>query len=120
MNTDNQPFETREHSLTGKASLEFLNKESFNEFATKITDYNPDRFDPVALKVYAAFSGFIVTLYAVDKSRQEQTTTNGEKLPVKKFKMEMDAHTFLNCVKSFDLVVSDDSFDIKDIEVINR
>lgn len=119
MNTD-QPFETREHSLTGKASLEFLNRESFNEFAAKMTDYNPDRFDPVALKVYAAFSGFIITLYAVDKSRQEQTTASGEKLPVKKFKMEMDAHTFLNSIKSFDLVVSDDAFDISDIEVINR
>ena len=120
MNTD-QPFETKEHSLTGKASLELLNRESFNEFAASmITEYNPDRFDPVALKVYASFSGFIVTLYAVDKSRQEQSATSGEKLPVKKFKMEMEAHTFLNCIKSFDLVVSDDAFDIGDIEIINR
>lgn len=120
MNTDNQPFETTGHSLSGKASLEFLNMESFQAFAAKITDYNPDRFDPVALKVYAAFSGFIITLYAIDKSRQEQTTTNVEKLPVKKFKMEMDSLTFLNCIKSFDLVVTDHSFDIQDIEVVNK
>lgn len=119
MKTD-QPFETAGHSLTGKSSLDFMSRESFNEFAAKLTDYNPDRFDPVALKVFASFNSWVITLYAVDKSRQEQSGTHGEKLPVHKFKMEMDCHTFLNCIKSFDLVVSDNAFDIADMEVINK
>lgn len=114
-----QPFESSGHSLSGKASLELLNNEGFNIFASKLTDYNPDRFEPVALKVYASFSGFIITLYALDKDRQERSA-NVEKLPVHKFKMEMDSLTFLNCIRSFDLVVSNNAFDIQDIEVINK
>lgn len=120
MKTPDQPFETDGHSLTGKASLEFINKESFNRFAARITDYNPDRFDPVALKVYASFSSWIITLYALDKNKQEQESSPVEKLPVRKFKMEMDSHTFLNCIRSFDLVVTDRAFDLEDIEVMNR
>jgi hypothetical protein len=120
MKTSDQPFETNGHALTGKASLDFVNREDFNTFALRITGYNPDRFDPVALKVFASLNNWIITLYALDKNRQQQEGAPVEKLPVKKFKMEMDSPTFLSCIRSFDLVVTNRAFDIDDIEVINR
>lgn len=121
METVIQPFETMGHDLFGHASLSFCNKDNFNSFAAKLAGYNPDRFEPVALKIYAGKSDVIVTLYAVDKSRQEQPAEiSVDKLPVKKFKLEMNWMKFLSHIKQFDLIVSDGSFDVKDMVVINK
>jgi hypothetical protein len=116
-----QPFETIGHDLSGQASLNFYDKDNFNTFAAKIAGYNPDRFDPVALKVYVEGSEVIVTLYAVDRSKQEQTDSfPPDKLPVRKFKLEMNWLKFLSYIKQFDMVVSDGSFDIRDMVVVNK
>ncbi len=115
-----QPFETREHGLTGFAALDFHKKEDFNVFAANITDYNPDRFDPVALKIMASEASIIVTLYALDKSAREKDSYPDDKLPVKKFKMEMEWLQFIRYIKHFDLIVSNDAYSIADILVINK
>ncbi|MDP1727299.1 MAG: hypothetical protein Q8M15_10990 [Bacteroidota bacterium] len=49
-----------------------------------ILSINPDRFDPVALKIFIQNKKPIVTLFAVDKYKQEQFTYPSNKLPVKK------------------------------------
>lgn len=118
--TREQPFEKRAHGLTGSAALDFHNKEDFNVFASTITGYNPDRFDPVAIKIMATESAIIATLYALDKSAREKESYPAEKLPVRKFKMEMEWKQFMSYIKHFDLVVSDGVYDIADIVVINK
>ncbi|MES2559363.1 MAG: hypothetical protein V4590_06460 [Bacteroidota bacterium] len=115
-----QPFEKREHGLTGYASLDFHLKEDFNVFAANITEYNPDRFDPVALKIMASESTLIVTLFALDKSAREKSSYPDDKLPVKKFKMEMEYQQFMSLIKHFDLIVSNETYPIADIVVINK
>jgi hypothetical protein len=116
-----QPFETDGHDLTGRASLNFHEKENFDIFAAGIAGYNPDRFTPVALKIFVERNEVIVTLYALDKSKQE-TATNfpADKLPVKKFKLAMNWIHFLGHIKQFDLILSDGSYDLKDMLVINK
>ncbi len=115
-----QPFEKREHGLTGFASLDFHKKEDFNVFAANITGYNPDRFDPVALKIMASESAIIATLYALDKSAREKGSYPDDKLPVKKFKQEMEWKQFMSYIKHFDLVVSNEAYSIADIVVTNK
>ena len=115
-----QPFEKREHGLTGYAALDFHKQEDFNVLAANITDYNPDRFDPVALKIMASESGIIATLYALDKSAREKDTYPDNKLPVKKFKLEMEWQQFMGYIKYFDLIVSNEAYSIADMVVINK
>jgi hypothetical protein len=115
-----QPFEKREHGLIGFAALDFQQGEDFNVLAANIADYNPDRFDPVALKVMANESGLIVTLYALDKSAQETKEYPDAKLPVKKFKKTMEWQEFIRLIKHFDFIVSNETYSIADIVVTNK
>jgi hypothetical protein len=115
-----QPFETRERDLTGVAALDFHRKDDFQTFAATITGYNPDRFDPVAIKITAGESSLIVTLYAMDKSAREKDQFPDHKLPVKKFKMEMEWLQFMRYIKHFDLIVTDGSHSLADMVVINK
>lgn len=116
-----QPYEPAGHDLTGHASLNFHKKENFDLFAANLAGYNPDRFTPVALKIMVEKNEVIVTLYALDKSKQEMATDFPEdKLPVKKFKLTMNWIHFMGHIKQFDLILSDGSFDLKDMKVINK
>src|SRR4051812_21022641 len=74
--------------LTGEISVTLKKDQSLDELCSKyIYDYNQDRFDAVALRVFIG-KEVIVTLYAADKARQGDSTRDPEKIPVKKFKVE--------------------------------
>ncbi len=76
---------------------------------------------PLHIKIYVENSDIIVTLFALDKSAQEQLTAFPiHKLPVRKFKLTMNWGEFLSHVKQFDLVVSDGAFDLGNIEITNK
>lgn len=115
-----QPFETFEHDMTGYASLDLTSGDSFNLFLSRTANYDADRFDPVALKIFIEGRSPVVTLFAVDKSKQETNGYPKEKLPVKKFKMEISWPELFSFVKRFDLVVTTGSYDISDMLVINK
>jgi hypothetical protein len=115
-----QPFEKREHGLVGYAAVDFHKKDDFNVLAANVANYNPDRFDPVALKIMVSESSFIVTLYALDKSAREKDSYPDDKLPVKKFKIEMELQQFMRYIKHFDLIVSNEAYSIADIVVTNK
>ena len=117
MSNNIEPFETRGHDLSGSASLEFYDVDNFQSFASRALGYDPDRFDPVALKIFISGANPIVTLYAVDKSAQEKNIAPKDKLPVQKFKVRINWPDIFKFVKSFDLVVSDGTYDIKDMLV---
>jgi hypothetical protein len=116
MKKNKQPFEKNEHDLTGHASVDFLGREDFSAFASKLTGYNPDRFAPVALRMFIQKGEPILTLYALDMNKEK---TDG-KLPVKKFKMKMELTEMLKMMKRFDFTVSDGKYDISDIVVTNK
>lgn len=116
-----QPFETSEHDLTGRASIDFKDQTDFNNLALRLfANYDPDRFEPIALRFFVQNKKPIITLYALDKSRQERAGTPKDKLPVKKFKVLLPFEEFVSYVRSFDLTVTNGAHDIKDMLVINR
>ena len=121
MRTKQNPVETRGHDLSGTASLEFYGRDNFRDFAARALDYDPDRFDPVALKIFIKGEKPVVTLYALDKSKQEERGSfPKKKLPVKKFKVRITWPELFDHIKSFDLVVSDHAYDLADMLVLNK
>jgi hypothetical protein len=121
MKKKKKPFETNFHSLNGNAAMDLHRKEDLNALATKLIDnYNPDRFDAVALRFFVQKNEPIVTLYAVDKYKQEDGNYPKDKLPVKKYKLKLSFVEFLKYIKRFDLTVSNDAYDIADILVMNK
>jgi len=115
-----QPFEEA-HSATGRAAIDFFRKEDLNSFASKLIEgYNPDRFDAAALRLFVQKDSPVVTLYAVDKLKQDQGNYPHNKLPVKKFKIDISFEDFLKHIRSFDLTVTNDAYDIEDMLVMNK
>lgn len=116
MKTRKQPFDYDHHDLAGHASLDFPGRVSFQDFAVRLTGYNPDRFKPVALRFFVQRGEPILTLYALDVTKEK---LNG-KLPVKKFKAKIPLSDLLILVKRFDFTVSDGEYDLKDLLVSNK
>lgn len=115
------PFETEAHSLAGKAAMDLFAGEDLNVLATKlIPNYNPRRFDATALRLFLQRGKQIVTLYAVDKFKQEQDHYPKDKLPVRKFKLRIQPAELLRLIKRFDLTLTNDAYDIQDMLVMNK
>lgn len=119
MQKKHQPFETRQHDVTGYAALDF-GEGGFNSFACAFANYSPDRFEPVTLKISLEGGSFTLTLYALDKMKQAAATISKKKLPVKKFKMMMKAAAFAQLIYRFAASLSYEKFNIEDMRVINK
>ena len=115
-----QPFERSEHDLTGMASIDLYRKDDFNSFAARFANYNPNRFDPVALRVFVQKGKPLITLFALDTYKQEQSRYPVDKLPVKKFKLALGWDDFFKYIKRFDFTVSNEAFDLKNMLVTNK
>lgn len=116
MKTSKQPFDTSNHDLAGFASVDFSGRNDFSSFAERLTGYNAARFSPVALRLFVQKGQPIITLYALDKSKEK---VKG-KLPVKKFKLRLPLAEVLTMIKRFDFTVTDGSFDLRDIIITNK
>lgn len=113
------PFETEEHDLAGYAALDFIDG-NFESLAAVFPNYNPERFEPVTLKITLEAGNFILTIYAHDKTNTQQQISSSGKLPVKKFKIEMDANTFSKHIYHFAAALSFRQYDIKEMRVTNK
>jgi hypothetical protein len=131
MNMENKVFEkripdneTRYNDLVGVVSINLGENEDFNEFASEIAHYNPDRFQAVAMRVFFENNSSnylntpIVTIFAVDKLNPNRLE-NG-KIPVRKFKFEISFEQLFVRLRQLNFTVTDGDFDLADIEVSNR
>lgn len=115
------PFETEAHSLAGKAAMDLFPGEDLNALAVNlVANYNPERFDAIAIRLFLQRGEEIVTLYAVDKFKQEQHNYPYNKLPVRKFKLRISPRELLRYVKRFDLTLTNDAYDLQDMLVMNK
>jgi len=116
-----QPFEMDAHLLTGKSAMDLFSKEDLNTLAMKlIPNYNPDRFDATALRLFVQKGEPIVTLFAVDKQKQEENNYPKSKIPVKKFKIPISFNVFKRYFKRFDVTLTNDAYDLADMLVVNK
>lgn len=110
------PYETAHNDLVGSVSINI--RESFNEFAASLAGYDKDRFEAVAMRFFME-NNPIVTFYALDKERAQRKENDG-KLPVHKFKREIQFEAFFKLIKEFDFTVTSGQFNIEEMEVINK
>ncbi len=116
-----QPFETDAHLLTGKSAMDLFRNEDLNSLACRlISNYNPDRFDASAIRFFVQKNEPVITLFAVDKQKQETDEYPADKLPVRKFKIRISFYEFIKHFKRFDVTLTNDAYDIKDMLVINK
>ncbi len=117
METNEPPFESREHDMTGMAALDFTSG-SMQTYMQLFENYNPDRFTPVNLKLMLEGEGFTLTLYAFDNQFQSSNEEENV-LPVKKFKVLVPITELPKHVSHLALVFSNEKFDISKMRVIN-
>ncbi|MDP1803067.1 MAG: hypothetical protein Q8L81_17025 [Bacteroidota bacterium] len=104
----------------GKISAKFYANSGIETFCAKhILHYDPKRFYIVAIRVFAA-KEFIITIYMEDKLKDLSTIHPG-KILVKKFKIEnVTPEEFFDLVEAFNFTLSNDNYDLDNMEVINK
>ena len=107
--------------LKGNLTIELAQGKTLQEFCmNNFNNYNPDQYDAVAIRFYFG-KEILVTLYALDKVRQEGSTFDPDKLPVKKFKMnKLPTADDLLFIGELNFTVSNGNYPIQDMEIINK
>lgn len=111
----------KKEMLTGTISLELAEGKTMQEFcASRFNNYDPDQYDAVAIRFYFG-KEIIVTLFALDKVRQEGTNFDPDKIPVKKFKMNpFPLNDILSFISELNFTLTTGNYSLEDMEVINK
>ena len=107
--------------LTGEISVTLDRDQNLDDLCAKyIYDYNRDRFEPLALRIFIG-KEVAVTLYAADKIRQEDSTLDPEKIPVKKFKVPgIPLHELFRYIGSFNCTLTTNLYPLESMQVMNK
>ena len=107
--------------LTGEISVTLEPGQNLDDLCERyIHDYNRDRFEAMALRVFVG-KEVIVTLYAADKVRQEDSYRNLDKIPVKKFKVPgIPLQELFRFLGSLNCTVTTNNYPLESMEVVNR
>jgi hypothetical protein len=119
MKTEIIPF--AHHGISGGIAVKLRNNTSLDDLCKKyIVNYDPDRFEAIAIRFFSG-KEVIVTIYALDKFRQEGTTYDPDKIPVKKFKiMNVPPNEFFHFFEEFNFTLGTGNYSITDMEIINK
>jgi hypothetical protein len=117
--TQNLPYAY--HDISGGITVKLRDDLSLDDICMEnLPDYNRDRFEAVALRLFAG-KEVIVTIYAIDKERQEGSNFNPDKMPVKKFKIEnVSVPKLFEWFQEFNFTINTGNYHIEDMEVINK
>lgn len=107
--------------VSGEIAVTLANGQTLDDFcAQHIVDYNRDRFEAFALRVFLG-KETVITIYAVDKIRQEDSSLNPEKIAVKKFKINtIPVNELYSYVESLNFTLTTGNYQLKDMEVTNK
>ena len=117
-----QPQFNTEHSdLSGSAALSFANGLTLDDFCVQhLATYNKDRFQAIAIRLFEG-NETVVTVYALDKMREQEENYDAGKIPVKKFKLDNITLTelFRYC-SSFNCTLTTGAYPVEEMEVMNK
>lgn len=107
--------------ISGNIAVTLANKQTLDDFcAQHIPDYNRDRFEAFAMRVFLG-KETVITIYAVDKIRQEDTGISTEKIAVKKFKINtIPVNELFSYCASLNFTLTTGNFDLENMEVMNK
>ena len=117
--TQDVPYD--QHDISGGITVKLRDDLSLDDICMDyIPEYNRDRFEAVALRLFAG-KEVIVTIYALDKQRQEGSNFNADKMPVKKFKLEnVGVAKIFEWFQEFNFTINTGNYHLEDIEVVNK
>ncbi len=117
--TQSVPFDR--HDISGGITVKLRDGLSLDDICMEnIAGYNRDRFEAIALRLFAG-KEIIATIYLLDKQRQEGSNYNPDKLPVKKIKLEnVSLLKIFDWFEEFNFTINTGSYNIEDMEVINK
>jgi hypothetical protein len=105
--------------LHGKISLKLNNGPLVSYLRKHVTAYDPSRFEIVAVRFYYA-SELVLTVFARDLINKSSTVSEG-RVPVKKFKIVVTSPgELVGLADSFNFTVCSSSYDLDEMEVINK
>jgi hypothetical protein len=110
-----------QEDLSGTMSIKLANRQTLDDFCAEyINDYNRNRFEAIAIRLLVG-KETIITIYALDKLRQEGSTYNADKIPVKKFKLtDLSAGILFSYCSSLNLTLSTGNYNLEEMEVMNK
>lgn len=104
----------------GKITIKFNRNGSLITLCEKFfSTFNADQHEPIALRLFYG-KETVLTLYALDKVKQETTSDLREKLPVRKFKELIALQDLLPFLGELNFTLEAGNFPLDDMEVINR
>jgi hypothetical protein len=109
------------HGISGGISVKLSHDQTLDDFCIQhVPNFDPYRFEAIAIKLFAA-KEIILTVYALDKLRQEGITYDFDKLPVKKFKISgFDIKDLFAYFQEFSFTLSSGNYELEDMEVMNK
>ena len=107
--------------LTGEISVTLNKDQSLDDLCAKyIYEYNRDRFEPIALRIFIG-KEIVATLYAADKVRQEDSSLDPDKIPVKKFKLpSIPLQELFRYISSLNLTLTTNLYPLELMQVMNK
>jgi len=116
-----QELQFIQEDVSGNLTVKMANGQTLDDLcAHYIPDYNRDRFEALAIRVFVG-DETVITIYAVDKPRQEGSTFGNGKIPVKKFKLTtLPLSELFSYCESFNCTLSTGNYPLEDMEVINK
>ncbi len=107
--------------LQGTFSVKLANDQTLDDFCmSHIAEYNRDRFEALAIRLYVG-AETTITVFALDKTRQENSTIIVDKLPVKKFKITtLPMAELFSYIEGFNCTLTTGNYPLEDMEVINK
>ncbi|HEX2683838.1 MAG TPA: hypothetical protein VHL77_07890 [Ferruginibacter sp.] len=107
--------------LTGEISVSFEQDQNLEDLCAKyINDYNRERFEPVALRIFIG-KEITVTLYAADKMREGDSSIEPGRIPVKKFKVPgIPLHELFRYIGTFNCTLTTNTHPLESMQVMNK
>ncbi|MDB5277219.1 MAG: hypothetical protein JWR61_2174 [Ferruginibacter sp.] len=116
-----QPINFEHGDMTGAISVTLANDQTLDDFCQQhILDYNRDRFEAFAIRLFLG-KETVITVYAVDKTREEDSDLKTDKIAVKKFKINtIPINDLFSYCSAFNCTLTTGTYDLDEMEVMNR
>ncbi len=107
--------------ISGAIAVTLANNQTLDDLCVQhILDYNRDRFEAFAIRIFLG-KETVITIYAVDKIREEDSDLKTEKIAVKKFKLNtLPVNELFSYCSSFNCTLSTGNYALEDMEVMNK
>jgi len=108
-------------NISGSIAIKLANGQTLDDFcAEHIENYNRDRFEAIAIRLFVG-NETVITIYALDKLKQEVDKYDVSKIPVKKFKITtLKANSLFSYCSSINFTLATGNYSIEDMLVLNK